>query len=54
LKIGGIGNVVVDTVVRMFTRKAVGRAMKSAKSASGERKKDGTKKGSAKGKKGAW
>jgi hypothetical protein len=53
LKIGGIGNVVVDTVVRMFTRKAVGRAMKSAKSASGKRKKDGPKKGSAKGKKGA-
>jgi hypothetical protein len=49
LKMGGIGNVVVNTVVRMFTRKAVGRAMKSAKSASGKRKK-----GSAKGKKGAW
>jgi hypothetical protein len=46
---GGIGNVVVNTVVRMFTRKAVGRAMKSAKSASGEHKK-----GSTKGKKGAW
>jgi hypothetical protein len=53
LKIGGTGNVVVDTVVRMFTRKAVGRAMKSAKSASGKRKKDGPKKSSAKGKKGA-
>jgi hypothetical protein len=32
---------------------AVGRSMKSAKSASGKRKKDGPKKGSAKGKKGA-
>ena len=53
MKIGGIGNVVVDTVVRMVTRKAVGRAMKSVKSASGKRKKDGPKKGSAKGKKGA-
>ena len=31
---------VVNTGVRMFTRKAVGRAMKSAKSASGKRKKD--------------
>ena len=50
---GGIGNVVVNTVVRMFTRKALGRAMKSAKSASGKRKKDGPEKGSAKGKKGA-
>ena len=53
LKIGGIGNVVVNTMVRMFTRKAVGRAMKSAKSASGKRKKSGPKKESAKGKKGA-
>jgi hypothetical protein len=51
---GGIGNVVVNTVVRMFTRKAVGRAMQSAKSASGKRKKSGPKKGSAKNKKGAW
>jgi hypothetical protein len=54
LKIGGIGNVVVNTAVRMVTRKAVGKDMKSAKSASGERKKDGTTKGSAKGKKGPW
>jgi hypothetical protein len=46
---GGIGNVVVNTLVRMFTRKAVGRAMKCAKSASGKRKK-----GSAKGNKVAW
>jgi hypothetical protein len=38
--IGGIGNV-VNTVVRMFTRKAVGKAMKSPKSASGNRTKDG-------------
>jgi MIP family channel proteins len=39
--------------VRTLTRKAVGKAMKSAKSAGGKRKKDGTKKGSAKGEKGA-
>jgi hypothetical protein len=38
--------VVVNTVVRMFARKAVGRAMKSA---SGKRKKDGPKKDCAKG-----
>jgi hypothetical protein len=51
---GGIGNVVVNTVVRKFTRKAVGKAMKTAKSASGKRKKAGPKmEGSAKGKKGA-
>jgi hypothetical protein len=43
-----------NTVVRMFTRKAVGRAMKSAKSAGGKRKKSGLKKGSAKNKKEAW
>ena len=43
---------VVNTVVRMFTRKAVGKAMKTAKSASGKRKKAGPKKGSAKGKQG--
>ena len=36
---GGMGNVVVNTVVRMFTRKAVGKAMKSAKPASGKSKK---------------
>jgi hypothetical protein len=28
---GGMGNVVVNTIVRMFTRKAVSKAMKSAK-----------------------
>jgi hypothetical protein len=28
---GGMGNVVVNTIVRMFTRKAVGKAMKPAK-----------------------
>ncbi|CAA9460146.1 MAG: hypothetical protein AVDCRST_MAG25-731 [uncultured Rubrobacteraceae bacterium] len=32
---GGIGNVVVNTIVRMFTKKAVGKAMKSAKSLGG-------------------
>jgi hypothetical protein len=51
---GGMGNLVVNTVVRMFTRKAVGKAMKSAKPASGKSKKAGPKKkDSAKGKKGA-
>jgi hypothetical protein len=50
---GGIGNVVVNTVVRKFTRKAVGKVMKTTKSASGKRKKAGPKKGSAKGRKGA-
>jgi hypothetical protein len=50
---GGIGNVVVNTVVRMFTRKAAGKAMKTAKSASGKRKKAGPNtEGSAKGKQG--
>ena len=50
---GGIGNVVVNTGVRMFTRKAVGKAMKSAKPASGKSKKAGPKKkDSVKGKKG--
>ena len=47
---GGIGNVVVNTVVRMFTRKAVGKAMKSAKSAVG---KTGTKKARGRKKPGA-
>ena len=28
---GGIGNIVVNTIVRMITRKAVGTAMKSKK-----------------------
>ena len=51
---GGMGSVVVNTVVRMFSRKAVGKAMKSAKPASGKRKKAGPKeKDSAKRKKGA-
>jgi hypothetical protein len=49
---GGIGNVVVNTVVRMFTSKAVGKAMTSARSASGTRKKAGPKKSCAKGKQG--
>ena len=34
-QIGGMGNVVVNTIVRMFTRKAVGKAMKSAKKSTG-------------------
>jgi hypothetical protein len=45
-----MGSVVVNTVVRMFTRKAVGKAMKSAKSAGGKRKNSRPKEGSAKGK----
>jgi hypothetical protein len=35
---GGMGNVVVDTIVRMFTRKTVGKAMKSAKKSMGAKK----------------
>ena len=49
---GGIGNVVVNAMVRTLTRKAVGKAMKSAKSTGGMRKKAGSKKGFAKDKKG--
>ncbi len=47
---GGIGNVVVNTVVRMFTKKAVGKAMKAAKSAGGKK---GTKKAGGRKKKDA-
>jgi hypothetical protein len=51
---GGLGNIVVNTVVRMFTRKAVEKAMTSAMPASGKSKKAGPtkKKDSAKDKKG--
>ena len=42
---GGMANVVVNAVVRTLTRKAVGKAMKSAKAAGGKEKK-----GIAKGK----
>jgi hypothetical protein len=35
---GGLGNVVVNTIVRMFTRKAVGKAMKSARKSMGAKK----------------
>ncbi len=45
---GGIGNVVMNTVVRMLTRKAVGKAMRSAKTVSGKKPKakaGGNKKG---------
>jgi hypothetical protein len=40
---GGMGNAVVNTIVRMFTRKAVGKAMKSAKKSTdaGKGKRDG-------------
>ena len=47
---GGIGNVVVNTLVRMFNRKAVGKAMKAAKSAGGKK---GAKKAGGRKKKGA-
>ena len=46
----GIGNVVVNAVVRTLTRKAVGKSMKRAKPASGKRKKTRPKKGAAQGK----
>jgi hypothetical protein len=50
---GGMGNVVVNAVVRTLTRKAVGKAIKTAKPSSGKKKRTGPKEGSAKGKKGA-
>ncbi len=34
---GGIGNVVVNTIVRMFTRKALGKTIKSTKKAEASR-----------------
>jgi hypothetical protein len=42
-----MGNVVVNTIVRMFSRKAVGKAMKSAKKSLGDKKskQDGGQKG---------
>ena len=42
-----MGNVVVNTIVRMFSRKAVGKAMKSAKKSMGAKKskQDGDYKG---------
>ena len=42
-----MGNVVVNTTVRMFSRKAVGKAMKSAKKSMGAKKgkQDGGHKG---------
>ena len=46
---GSIGNVVVNTIVRMFTRKAVGKAMKSTKK--GKASRGSRKRGNAKGKK---
>jgi hypothetical protein len=36
--VGSMANVVVNTIVRMFTRKVVGKAMKSAKKSMGARK----------------
>jgi hypothetical protein len=44
---GGMGNVVVNAVVRTLTRTAVGKAMKSAKPAGGKKKPGPKKKGSA-------
>ena len=35
---GGLGNVLVNTIVRMFTRRAVGKTMKSAKKWMGAKK----------------
>ena len=52
---GGIGNVVVNTIVRMFTRKAVGKAMRSAKSLGGAKAKKGKRGGATrKGAKGNY
>jgi hypothetical protein len=48
--LGGIGNVVVNTMVRMFTRKAVGKAIKAAKPAGGKK---GARKAGGRKKKGA-
>jgi hypothetical protein len=42
---GSIGDVVVNTIVRMFTKKAVGKAMKSAKSLGGAKAKKVAKTG---------
>ena len=36
-RMGGMENVVVNAVVRTLTRKAVGKAMKSAKAAGGKK-----------------
>jgi len=47
---GGIGNVVMNTVLRMLTRKAVGKAMQSAKTMGGKKPKSKTG-GNRKGKK---
>ena len=47
-QMGGIGNVVMNKVVRMLTRKAVGKAMQSAKTVGGKKPKakaGGNKKG---------
>jgi hypothetical protein len=49
-RMGGMGNVVVNAVVRTLTRKAVGKAMKGAKAAGGKKKSGPKKKGSAKDK----
>ena len=35
---GGLANVVVNTIVRMFTRRATGKTMRSAKKTMGARK----------------
>jgi hypothetical protein len=45
-----VGNIVVNTIVRMFTRKAAGKAMKSAKKSMGANKdkQDGSHKGGPK------
>jgi len=45
---GGMGNLVVNAVVRTLTRKAVGKAIKTAKSSSGKKMRTGPTKGFAK------
>jgi hypothetical protein len=47
---GGIGHVVMNAIVRMVTKKAAGKAMKSAKKSKASR--GPSKKRNAKGKKG--
>jgi hypothetical protein len=48
---GGIGNVVMNKVVRMLTRKAGGKAMQSAKTVGGGKKLKAKAGGNKKGKK---
>ena len=45
---GGVGNIVVNRIVRTFTKKAIGKAMKSAKK--GKARRGSSKKRNARGK----